>query len=75
MINEYKGISYMYAYLSKTDDSCSNAMKQALRESIKKRQNNFDQMQKVVHANASCSVQEAMYHCLPALWLRKCFLE
>ena len=66
----------MCAYLSKTEDSCSNAMKQALTESIEKRQNNFDQMQAIAHAYASnqeCSVQEAVYHCLPELWLRKVF--
>ena len=76
VINEYKAISYMCAYLSKTEDSCSNTMKQVLTESIEKRQNNFDQMRAIAHAYASnreCSVQEAVHHCLPELWLRKVF--
>ena len=66
----------MCVYLSKTEDSCSNAMKQALTESIEKRQNNFDQMRAIALAYASnreCSVQEAVYHCLPELWLRNVF--
>ena len=59
VINEYKAISYMCAYLSKTKDCCSNAMEQALRESIEKRQNNFDQMRAIAHpyaSNRECSV-------------------
>ena len=66
----------MSVYLSKLVDSCSNAMKQALADSIEKRQNNFDQMQAIAHGYASnreCSVQGAVYHCLPELWLRKVF--
>ena len=41
-INEYKAISYMCAYQSKTGDSFSKAMKHTLTESLKKRQNNFN---------------------------------
>ena len=44
VINEYKAISYICAYLSKTEDSYSNAMKQALTDSMEKSRNNFHQM-------------------------------
>ena len=74
VINEYKVISYMCVYLSKTEDSCSNAIKQALTESIDRRQNNFDQMRVIAHAytsNQECSLQEAVYHRLLELWLKK----
>lgn len=52
-------------------------MNQALRESTEKKQNNFEQMQAIAHAYASnweSSVQEAVYNCLPELWLRKAFV-
>ena len=51
-------------------------MKQALIESIEKRKTNFDQMRAIAQAygsNRECSVQEAVYNCLPELWLRKVF--
>ena len=51
-------------------------MKQTLRKSLEKSQNNFDQMRAIAYAYASnrkCSVQEAVYHCLPELWLRNFF--
>ena len=76
MLNEHKTISYMCAYLSKSEETCSQAMKHALQKPIEKKQGNYEQMCAVAHAYASnreCSVQEAVYHCLPELWLRKIF--
>ena len=38
--------------------------------------NSYEQMKAIVQAYASnreCSVQEAVYHCLPEPWLRKVF--
>ena len=75
-LNEHKAISYMCAYLSKSEETCSQAMKHALRESIEKKQGNYEQMCAVAHAYASnreFSVQEALCHGLPELWLRKIF--
>ena len=66
VFNEYKAIAYMCSYLSKSEDACTQAMRQAL----------DDQMRAIAHANATnreCSVQEAVYHILPELWLRKTF--
>ena len=76
VLNEHKAISYICAYLSKSEETCSQAMKHALRESIVKKQGNYEQMRAVAHAYSSsreCSVQEAVYHYLPGLWLRKIF--
>ena len=76
VLNERKAISYICAYLSKSEETCSQAMKHALRESTEKKQGNYEQMCAVAHAYSSsreCSVQEAVYHCLPRLWLRKIF--
>ena len=76
VLNEHKAISYLCAYLSKSEGICSQAMKHALRESIEEKQGNYEQMCAVAHAYASnreCSLQEAVYHCLPELWLRKIF--
>ena len=78
VLNEHKAISYLCAYLSKSEKICSQAMKHALRESIEEKQGNYEQMCAVAHAYASnreCSLQEAVYHCLPELWLRKIFLS
>ena len=76
VFNEYKAIAYMCAYLSKSEDACTRAMKQALDESLDKKNNNYEQMRAIAHAyatNRECSVQEAVYHILPELWLRKTF--
>ena len=37
VFNYYKAVTYMCSYLSKQEDECSQAMKQALQESLKKR--------------------------------------
>lgn len=47
-----------------------------MRESIQKRQNNFEQMRAIADVYISsqeCSVQKAVYHCLPELLIRKVF--
>ena len=76
VFNEYKTVAYMCAYLSKTEDSCTRAMSQALTESLSNKKNSYEQMHAIAHAystNRECSVQEAVYHILPELWLRKTF--
>ena len=40
VLNEHKAISYMCAYLSKSEETCSQAMKHPLPESIEKKQGN-----------------------------------
>ena len=61
----------MCSYLSKQEDECSQAMKQALKES-------YEQIKSLAHAYSSkreCSLQGAVYQVIPELWLRKVFQE
>ena len=48
VINHYKAVSYMCAYLSKIKDECSNAMSQAVNKGWENKSNNYDQM-KLIH--------------------------
>ena len=72
----YKAVTYMCAYFSKSEDKCSNAMKEALKESANSEKSSYDTMKNIAKAyntNRECSVQEAVYLTMPELWLRKCF--
>ena len=76
VFNEFKAITYMCKYLSKSEDECSKAMKQALVDARETNLGKFEEMISIAKAYASnreCSVQEAVYHVLPELWLRKTF--
>ena len=74
VFNEYKAIAYMCAYLSKSEDTCTAAMHQALNESAESKKSNYDQMRTIAHAyDRECSLQEAVFHIWPELWLRKIF--
>ena len=66
----------MCAYFSKSEDESSEAMKQAAKEASKMNLNVFEQMKAIAKAYTTkreCSVQEAVYHIMPELWLRKTF--
>ena len=70
----YKAITYMCAYLSKTEDECSHAMKQALHEAYENRKDMYNQMRAIANAynkKREMFVQEAVYQVMPELWLRK----
>ena len=76
VFNEKKPVANMCAYLGKSEDTCSSAMKQALKVSIENKCSNYEQMKAIARAyssNRERSVQEAVYHCLPELWLPKLF--
>ena len=76
VFNHYKAVAYMCAYLSKSENECSVAMKQALRDAFEKELNNYEQMKSVANAyinKRECSIQECVYHILPGQWLRKTF--
>ena len=76
VFNHYKAITYMCAYLSKTEDEVSNAMNQALQEAFEEKSDKYQQMKKVANAYVTkreVSVQEAVYLSMPQLWLRKVF--
>ena len=69
--NEQKAVAYMFAYLSKSEDSCAKALK----VSIENKCSNYEQMKAIVLAYSSsrkCPVRKAVYHCLE-LWLQKVF--
>ena len=76
VFNHYKAVSYMCAYFSKSEDETSKAMKLAAKEASENHLNNYEQMKSIAQAYATkseCSVQEAVYHIMPELWMRKCF--
>ena len=74
VFNDFKAISYMCSYFSKSETESSDAMKKAVEESRDLEYK--DRMRKIAIAFLSyrqCSVQEAVYQLLPELWLRKTF--
>ena len=76
VINHYKAVTYMCAYFSKSEDETSQAMKQAAKEAATTGKDKLESMKTIARAYAAkreCSVQEAVYHVMPELWLRKTF--
>ena len=76
VFNHYKAVACMCAYLSKSENECSVATKQTVRDAFEKSLNNYEQMKLVAIANINkreCSIQECVYHLLPGQWLRKTF--
>ena len=74
----YKAVTYTCSYLSKQEDECSQAMKQAFKESLKRGAASYEQMKSVAHAYVStreCSLQEAVYQVMPDLGLERFFQE
>ena len=66
----------MCPYLSKSENQCLVAMKQAVIDAFEKELNNYEQMKSVANAYISkreCSIQECVYHILEGKWLRKTF--
>ena len=63
-----RAVAYTCAYLSKSENECSVAMKQAVRNTFEKELNNYEQMKSVANAyinKRECSIQEYVYHILP----------
>ena len=74
--DEHKAVAYMCSYFSKSEDKCSFVMKQAAREAFDTNLDQFNTMKNILKAytsNRECSVQEAVYHILPELHLRRAF--
>ena len=66
----------MFQYFSKTEGQCSKAMKKATKEDFENNMHHGDTMKTITKAylsNLECSVQEAVYHILPELKLRRIF--
>ena len=73
---EYKVVTYISQYFSKTEDQCSQAMKQAAKEAHENNIYHHDTMKTISKAflnSRECSVQEAIHHILPELKLRRIF--
>ena len=76
VFNQNKAVAYMCAYLSKSEDECSLAMTQAVKDAFEKELDNHDQMKSVANVylnKRECSVQECVYHIFPGQWFRKTF--
>ena len=76
VFNYYKAISYMCSYLSKEEGECLRAIKQAFKETVEKGSSYYEQMKTIAHSYSlkrECSLQDALYHIMPELWLRKVF--
>ena len=74
--NHYRAVAYMWAYLSKSENECSVAMKQAVRDAIEKEISNYEYMKSAANPyinKRECSIQECVYHILPGQWLGKKF--
>ena len=70
VFNYQKAITYMCAYLSKTEDECSNTMGQAVQEDLENNPDLYEKMRSIVNAyitKREISVQEAIYLLMPAL--------
>ena len=67
VFNECKTVTYVCQYLSKTEDRCSQAMKQSAKEAFENNMHHHDTMKTIetidkAHlSNRECSVQEAVY--------------
>ena len=53
VFNKEKAVAYMCVYFSKSEDTCSSAMKQALKISIENKCSNYEQMKVIAHAYSS----------------------
>ena len=76
VFNAYKAVTYMCAYFSKSEDKCSKAMQEALKEAKDSNDSQYEKMSKIAkvyNSNRESSIQEAIYLTMPELWLRKCF--
>ena len=66
----------MCAFLSKSEDECSLAMTQAIKDSFERELDSHDQMRSVANTylnKKECSIQECVYHVLPGQWLKITF--
>ena len=67
----------MCSYLPKSEDECTQAISQTVKEAFEHNLDNYQQMKSVVHNYVNkreCSIQECVYHILAGKWLRKTFL-
>ena len=76
VFNHYRAVAYMCTYLSKSEDECSKAMSQALKEAFEDKLDNYRQMKSVAQTyinKTECSIQECVYQVFIVHWFRKTF--
>jgi len=76
VLDYYKAVSYICAYLSKAEDESSEAMKKAASQALETGDTLFKQMKSIANAyrnHREMSVQEAVAIVMPEIWLRKTF--
>ena len=76
VFNDYKVVKYMCQYFSKTENQCSQTMKQAGKEAFESNMHHHDTMKTIARAylsNQKYLVQEVVYHILPELSLWRTF--
>ena len=74
VLDYYKAVAYMCAYLSKSEDESTEAMKQAAKEAYengKTIQERMKSISKAYRTQREMSIQEAVSIVLPEIWLRK----
>ena len=78
VFNGHNAIADMCVFMSRSEDNCSNAMKQALKTSTECKCRNYEQMRAVAHvyySNRERSVQEAVYRCFYLIYVNTNILE
>ena len=70
IFNHFKAVAYMCAYLSISEDECSLALTEAVRDAFEKELDNHERMRSVANAylnKRKCNIQECVYHVLPGV--------
>ena len=66
----------MCAYLSISEDECTHAMSEAVKDAFEKNLDNYKQIKSVAYVYTNereCSIQECVYRILSSQWLRETF--
>jgi len=74
VLDYHRAVSYMCAYISKSEDESTEAMKQAAKEALDSNQSLREKMKSISRAyrtHREMSIQEAVSIFLPEIWLRK----
>ena len=78
VFNEYKAVTYICQYISKSEDQFLRVMKQAAKEAFQSSMHHHETIKKIAKDYLSSPeyfVQEAVYHILPELMQRRIFLS
>ena len=73
VFNEYETVTYLCQHFSKTEDHCSQAIKQVTKEAFENTMHHNNTTNTIAKAYLSNRECERVYHILPELKLRKIF--